>query len=300
MFKIRRVAIVGGTHGNEFTGAYLIQKFDRHPDLIQRPSFDQTIAILGNPEAFKVARRYTQQDLNRCFLQKDLDNPDLETYEATRAKVLHEILGPKGKSKIDFLLDLHTTTANMHLTIILVNEHPLNLKLAAYLSQINPEVRVYSWIKPDEENSFLHSLCDEGFTIEVGPVPQAVLRAEPFLDTEALIHTILDCLEELNQGKDPFENVDTLTIYQYQDAIDYPKTDNGEIQAMIHPDLQNQDYEPLNPGDPMFLSLDGQTIPYQGQVTVWPVFINEAAYYEKGMAMCLTQKKQINLKDLVY
>ncbi|PSB66666.1 aspartoacylase, partial [filamentous cyanobacterium CCP1] len=32
---------------------------------------------------------------------------------------------------------------------------------------------------------------------------------------------------------------------------------------------------------------------YNGAAVVYPVFINEAAYYEKGIAMCLTQKENI-------
>ncbi|MBC7825362.1 MAG: succinylglutamate desuccinylase/aspartoacylase family protein, partial [Candidatus Parcubacteria bacterium] len=35
MNLIKRVAIVGGTHGNEFTGAYLIKKFEQYPELVQ-------------------------------------------------------------------------------------------------------------------------------------------------------------------------------------------------------------------------------------------------------------------------
>ena len=43
------------------------------------------------------------------------------------------------------------------------------------------------------------------------------------------------------------------------------------------------------------LTFDGQEILYEGTSTVYPIFINEAAYYEKGIAMCLTQKKTVNL-----
>src|SRR3712207_8292326 len=39
MYTIRQVALVGGTHGNEFTGAYLIRKFERSPALVQRSTF---------------------------------------------------------------------------------------------------------------------------------------------------------------------------------------------------------------------------------------------------------------------
>jgi aspartoacylase len=43
----------------------------------------------------------------------------------------------------------------------------------------------------------------------------------------------------------------------------------------------------------MFLTFDGRAIAYQGTSTVYPVFINEAAYYEKGIAMCITQKELV-------
>lgn len=64
---------------------------------------------------------------------------------------------------------------------------------------------------------------------------------------------------------------------------------------MIHPNLQFKDYEPLNPGQPMFLTFEGKTIAYEGKSIVYPVFINEAAYYEKGVAVCLTEKQQISV-----
>jgi aspartoacylase len=63
---------------------------------------------------------------------------------------------------------------------------------------------------------------------------------------------------------------------------------------MIHPQLQGRDYEELKPGDPLFLTFDGKTIYYEEESSVYPVFINEAAYYEKGIAMCFTRKEQVS------
>ena len=40
MKKINKLAIVGGTHGNEFTGIYLVKKFEEFPELISRRNFD--------------------------------------------------------------------------------------------------------------------------------------------------------------------------------------------------------------------------------------------------------------------
>lgn len=50
--------------------------------------------------------------------------------------------------------------------------------------------------------------------------------------------------------------------------------------------------KPLHPGEPIFLSFDGEDIVYEGDSVVYPVFINEAAYYEKGVAMHITQQRQ--------
>lgn len=183
----------------------------------------------------------------------------------------------------------------MGLTIILVNSHPLNLKLAAYLSQINPLVRVYRCsFKSIEENPFVNSLCELGFAIEVGPIAQGLLKATLFQQTEELVYAVLDYLERFNQGEIPSTN-ETLILYDHLSVVDYPKQQDGTIFGMIHPELQDKDYQALNPGEPIFLTFDGKTIIYEGASTVWPIFINEAAYYEKGIAMCFTQKQQINI-----
>ncbi|MEH2115438.1 aspartoacylase [Nostoc sp.] len=294
MNQINRVAIVGGTHGNEFTGAYLIQKFAQFPDLITRSSFE-TVTLLANPNAFAAGRRYVEKDLNRCFLKQDLQDPTLESYEELQAKLIQDTLTSNGDKQADFILDLHSSTANMGLTIILVNNHPLNLKLAAYLSRINPLVRIYRCsFQSVEENPFVNSLCELGFAFEVGPIAQGVLKATLFQQTEELVHALLDYLEQFNQGKIPSNN-ETLILYDHLSTVDYPKKSDGTIFGMIHPELQDKDYQALNPGDPIFINFNGKTIAYEGTSTVWPIFINEAAYYEKGIAMCLTQKQQINI-----
>jgi aspartoacylase len=293
MNQISRVAIVGGIHGNELTGAYLVKKFEQFPELIKRSSFE-TLVLLGNPKAFEAGRRYIDHDLNRCFHRQALDDLALSSYEQLRAKNLYQILRPKDKSQVDLIVDLHSTTANMGLTIILDNNHPFNLRLAAYLSSMSPLVRVCMGTQSSQRNAYLRSLCELSFTIEVGPVAQGVLDADFFIKTEELIHAVLDYLEVYNQGKIP-QSDRPLTLYQYVGAIDYPRNEHGELEAMIHPQRQGKDYEALHPGDPVFLTFDDRAIAYEGESTVYPIFINEAAYYEKGIAMCLTEKYQLTV-----
>ncbi|BAY23415.1 succinylglutamate desuccinylase/aspartoacylase [Calothrix sp. NIES-2100] len=288
--SIQRALIVAGVHGNELNGIYALKKFVQHPDLIRRNSFE-TLTLLANPKAFAAVRRYIDQDLNRSFRKSDLQDLTRSSYEDIRAKEINYLFGANGKTPVDVILDIHSTTANMGLTVI-TNDRPFNLQLVAYLQSLKPAVNIYILPK-SKESSSLPSICEFGCTIEVGAVAQGVLQADCFQQTEALIINALNYLEKYNRGEIlPFDN--SLTIYRHLGTIDYPKNESGELQAMIHPQLQFQDYQPLAPGQPMFLTFDGQTITYEGELTVYPVFINEAAYYEKGIAMCLTQKQLIH------
>lgn len=291
MNQINRVVIVGGNHGNEFTGIYLVKKFHNHPDLVHRSSFE-TLSLLGNPQAIAARVRYVDKDLNRCFVQ--LSNEDKPAnYEELRAREIQTILKPKIPDIEDVIIDLHTTTSNMGLCIILGNRHPILLELAAVLNAINPLVKVYLHEQP-KGSGFLRSLSDLGFALEVGPVPQSILNAELFQQTEQLIYTSLDYFENYNLGKNLLKN-NTLTVYRSIGVIDYPRSEDGEIQGMIHPQLQFRDYEPLYPGEPMFMTFSGEEIVYKGNDIVYPIFINEAAYYEKGIAMHISQKELIEI-----
>jgi aspartoacylase len=291
---IRQVAIVGGTHGNELIGVYLVKLFEQSPELIQRPSFQNRI-LLANPEAVAIGRRYVEQDLNRCFGLDELSRaPD--TYETRRAQAIYQALKSDIEPPVELILDLHSTTANMGLTLILSSYHPFNLRLAAYLTSLNPLIKIYCW--PQSSHSpFLRSLCALGCAIEVGPIAQGVLNATLFQQTQILITQILDYIDAFNQGQMPV-SPKQVTLYQAVELVDYPRNQQGEIQAMIHPQLQNRDYEPLQPNQPMFVTFSGQTILYRGNSVVYPVFINEAAYYEKHIAMCLTQKQTVLIEPV--
>jgi len=72
-------------------------------------------------------------------------------------------------------------------------------------------------------------------------------------------------------------------------SIDYPRDAQGSVTAMIHPALQGKDFCELKSGMPVFMGFDGKEILWEGE-TCYPAFINEAAYYEKGIAMSLTQR----------
>jgi succinylglutamate desuccinylase len=283
--KIGKIAIVGGTHGNELTGVYAIEKLTRFPERLHQYSFE-VVTLLANPRAITANRRYIDRDLNRSFDNNDLVNLELTGYEDNRAKEIAVEL-----QDVDLIIDLHSSTSNMGLTILPANTDPFNLRLSAYLSELHPDARICYGLKCNADDPMLRSLSPLGCAIEVGAVAQGILDADLFAKTEMLIYAILDYVEAMNQGK-PLPVPVEVTVYQTLASIDYPRNASGELQAMIHPQRQFTDYQPLHPGDPLFMTFLGETIPYAGAATVYPVFINEAAYYEKGIAMTLTDKQQ--------
>lgn len=293
---IRRVVIVGGTHGNELTGVYLVKKFEQFPELLHRRSLD-CITLFANPRAIAVNRRYLDRDLNRCFANEDLANSELTSYEDQRAKEIAAQLGSKDQPNIDLIIDLHSTTANMGLTILPSTKHPFNLRLAAYLSQLHPAVRVCFGVQCNQDAPLLRSLSPFGCTIEVGAIAQGILDANLLQQTEMLVHAILDYIDAMNQGN-IVAAPPILTAYQAVSSLDFPRNSSGELQGMIHPQLQFKDYDRLSHGSPIFLGFTGETILYEGNTTVFPVFINEAAYYEKGIAMVLTEKRLLELSHV--
>ena len=65
---------------------------------------------------------------------------------------------------------------------------------------------------------------------------------------------------------------------------------------MVHQERQDKDFTLIKKGDPLFLTLENETILYEGEPR-YTIFINEAAYYEKGFAMTLAQKRVVEVDE---
>ncbi|BCD68180.1 aspartoacylase [Nitratiruptor sp. YY09-18] len=267
-----KVTIAGGVHGNELIGVYIVKKLMRENFWLKDIAIDY---LLANPKAIKECRRYIDYDLNRSFSQEALSE-DSHIYEYERAKVLKKRL-----EDTDFLIDLHTTTANMGITIVLSKDDPLSANVAKILAREYENVKILRWFGTEEGN-FINSCVKSSITIEVGPVCQGVLDATLYFDTLKVLQRTLDVLRKEEQLQ---KSVECYDIFDYKD---FPRT-NGDLDGMIHPELLGRDYELLHPGDPIFLRFDEEEIFYD-EVPSYPVFINEAAYYEKGIAFCLAKK----------
>ncbi|XP_054426500.1 N-acyl-aromatic-L-amino acid amidohydrolase (carboxylate-forming) [Pteronotus mesoamericanus] len=298
---LRRVAVIGGTHGNEMSGVYLARHWLQAPGELRRPSFSAT-PVLANPAAAAACRRYVDCDLNRSFTGTFLTarpHPD-DPYEVKRARELNQLLGPKASSQaFDFVLDLHNTTANMGTCLILEAAHNVfAMHLCRHLQLQNPELpcQVFLYKLPGEESCSLNSVAKNGMGLELGPQPQGVLRADLFTRMRALVSSVLDFIQLFNQGTafPAFE----MEVYRAVSSVHFPRTEAGDLAGIVHPQLQDRDFEPLRPGAPIFQMFSGEDKLYEGESTVYPVFINEAAYYEKGIAFFQTEKLMVSVPAL--
>ena len=292
--SIKTVAVTGGTHGNELTGVHLIKHWSKCPEEVSRNSFT-TELHLTNPQANAEVRRYIDQDLNRQFGINDLNNPELQGCEQQQAKALNALLGPKKDPRVDFVIDLHTTTANMGMSLIFNTDDPLVVGMAFYIKQKMPEATLFFNPSDRMNDNFLTSVGRlNGFLIEVGPIAQGLLNYQVYKDTHTAVMHALDYLELRNTGQ-AIELPTQMDAYEFVEKIPLPEDSDGEITAMIHPNLQNKDYQAINPGDPLFMSLGGETIPYEGETTVYGAFINEAAYYDQHVGLSYMKRTTVAL-----
>ena len=287
---VTRAAIVGGTHGNELTGIHLIRRWQSNPREVARPSFS-TELLIGNPKATSLNRRFVDQDLNRSFGRGSLSDTQSTHYEVARAAQINALLGPKGAPHVDFIIDLHTSTSNVGAMIIIAIGDVYNRRLAAYLQSRVPGARIFCAppVSSEHELTYLTSICSRSLAVEVGPIPQGTLDYRLFSLSADLTAHALDYVHKVNTG-DALELPSSIEVFQASGIMHFPMLD-GHINGIIHESLSGRDYEPLLPKAPIFRTLAGEVICYEGDEVVYPVFINEAAYYYQGQAMTLTVKK---------
>nr|XP_056706926.1 N-acyl-aromatic-L-amino acid amidohydrolase (carboxylate-forming) [Euleptes europaea] len=298
---LKRVAVCGGTHGNEMSGIFLAKHWVQDPSELQRDTFHAT-PFLGNPHAIEKGVRYIERDLNRTFSAEflNLKDSDIGSYEVQRAWEVNQIFGPKGSSQAyDFMFDLHNTTSNMGTCLIVDSEHCLlPMHMCNYIQKhyTRSSCPIYFYQLPGEETYGINSVAKAGIALELGPQPQGVLRADLLAQMRSIMACALDFIDLFNKGMlFPAFEIDAHKVVQ---RIDYPRYPDGEISAVVHPDLQDKDFLPLKPGDPIFQTVNGEDILYEGADTTYPAFINEAAYYEKKVAFVQTEKRMFSLPAL--
>ena len=208
--------------------------------------------------------------------------------EFQRAGELLRLHGPSGEQPCAVAIDLHSTTAAMGNSLVVYGRRPADLALAA-LVQGALGLPIYLHEADAQQTGFLVESWPCGLVIEVGPVPQGLLNARVVEQTRLGLETCLRALDQADQGLARLP--DALVVHRHLGSRDLPKAENGEPQALVHPELQGRDWQDISSTQAMFRAADGTN---RGEAWVEgeiPVFVNEAAYAEKSIAFSLTRRE---------
>lgn len=225
---IRKVTIVGGTHGNERIGIELVRQWAADGSILKRSTFETSV-LLGNPLATDANIRYVTSDMNRQFARKDISSWDstvtkgIETLAITsdqthrvklvdeeilHAKRLHQLLGPKGAVNevynCDFIIDLHSSVSNVGLMGMIngADKDCHAVRLSQYLLEERradfPELRITNSKLDKNDSPNIDSISPYGIAFEVGPIAHGTLSSKLLEETRQLVYASLDFIESQN------------------------------------------------------------------------------------------------------
>lgn len=284
-----RVLVVAATHGNERNAPWLLEQWRERPELLATAGLALQLEI-GNPAALAVNRRYIERDLNRSFAPELLQDPARQELEVCRARELLAQCGPAGSQPCCVALDLHSTTSAMGNSLVVYGRRPADLALAAGI-QARLGLPVYLHEADAAQTGFLVERWPCGLVIEVGPVPQGLVSATICRQSQLALEAALDTLAAAAAGR--LRLPAALQVHRHAGSLDLPRRGDGSPAAALHPQRQHRDWQALSAGDPLFWQADGTVISLDAATALrdpqahWPVFINEAAYGEKGIALSL-------------
>lgn len=276
--KMKKVLVFGGTHGNEFTGVYLVQKYADHFRK-KYPTLDLEF-ILANPEAHKINKRFKDEDLNRAFQFLGENRPN--SFEHNRAREIRDMI----LKEPCFVIDLHTTTSNMGKTLIITDYNPLVLWLAREVEKNVTEARIIG--SPDPNKKYLASQVPASLMVEVGPVANGTIEPEVFEGTIALLDQLL-----LSLSTAPASPSGEIELFVEVEDVKYPLDEKGQLSAYIHSGFQAKDFTKIEGHYTPFRKFTGEEIVSKTAGPRYPIFINEAAYYPQHLAYTLCEKRTI-------
>ena len=281
------VLVVAGTHGNELNAPWLLEQWDRQPELIDSLGLSCR-RVIGNPDARAAGTRYLDRDLNRSF-QPELLAGDGQEVELRRARELLADHGPSGVSPCRVALDLHSTTAGMGSSLVVYGRRPADLALAGGVQRLLG-LPVYLHESDAAQTGFLVERWPCGLVIEVGPVPQGVLESRVVMQTQLALEACLQVLSEARSGLGHLPRA--LVVHRHLRSLDLLRDEHGQPSALLHPSLHGTDWRPLEAGAPWLRRADGTVLKLpEDAAHLTPVFINEAAYAEKRIALSLTRRE---------
>lgn len=198
----------------------------------------------------------------------------------------------------------------------------LSLAVAAALKTKHEDLHITSAESTKGDVFSMDSITLSGLSIEVGPLAHGTLRHGLLTSTRELVSSVLDAIEAHNQrllallsDKSLRDRVRVVTpdnsawtqqsdakfelvkIYSPLKPIEFPTPGALAQKWVVHPSLDGSNFKSLQPGDPLFISTDGEgaVLPFAHDSTsaVVTVFVNEAAYKDRNIALHVYEEKLV-------
>ena len=287
-----QVLLVAGTHGNELNGIWLFEQWNKSPFLINTYGI-QTYKVIGNPKAKNAGKRYIHQDLNRSFQKEALLSVNSSNFELNRANELLNLYGEEGENSCQIALDFHTTTASMGSCLVVYGRRPADLALAS-LIQNHLGLPIYLHESDNKQTGFLVESWPCGIVVEIGPIGQGLLNSRIISQTRLILETLMEQIHQVQKLNLFFP--EKLIVHRHIKSIDFPRDEEGKIDGYVHPRRQSKDWQPLKRNDELFCKFSGEIVRFHEEDQYFPVFINEAAYAEKNIAMSFTKRELWNFE----
>ena len=176
----------------------------------------------------------------------------------------------------------------MGTSIVMYGRRQRDFCLAAIL-QSKFGLPIYLHEKDKNQTGFLVEAWPCGLVIEIGPVAQNHYDSEITERFLIILNFLGDLISNLKNNRISLPN--EISFFVHQNSIDYPRNKNYDIKALIHPLRINNDWKGIDEGEPLFLDINDNVHTYKEKEIIYPLFIGEAAYREKNIAMSFTKKE---------
>jgi aspartoacylase len=156
--------------------------------------------------------------------------------------------------------------------------------------------------------SLLPSVARSGLTLEVGPIAHSTAVSRLYKLTRAVLFDLLSLLETHNHS---YQNPGVYSpimvrVFRIHTVLGFPRNDKGELNGLIHEDVHGIPEAKadsfVTDDTPLFELFTGEVLTLRNcerhcrlqrlrpetDVVLYPTFCNEAAYYEKDIAMYLS------------
>lgn len=199
------VCIIGATHGDEPAGVYALKKLFDH--LQNKEWVVQGIDIfglIGNPDAYEKGVRFIDQNLNRMFQEKFLNNPTNLSLEVVRAREIKGLfVSLKNKYEKVYIIDVHSVSLSDLQMAVYLKDDLESKEIITRISPISLNFAFDEGCVPGSTSECASSIGCTGFAIEAGShaSPNASLVA---LD---IIERFLEDLSVFVEKKISYKNV---------------------------------------------------------------------------------------------